>query len=43
MIARLRERFPDFGMTEMHLSQRYRERAKFEKVIRALKEAGLPD
>lgn len=43
MIARLRERFPDFGMTEMRMSQRYREPAKFEKVIKALKEAGLPD
>lgn len=43
MIARLRERFPDFGMTEMRLSQHYRERAKFEKVAKALSEAGLPD
>lgn len=43
MIVRLRERFPDFGMTEMRLSQRYRERAKFEKVIKALKDAGLPN
>ncbi len=43
MIAKLRERFPDFGMTEMRMSQRYRERAKLEKVIKALREAGLPD
>jgi hypothetical protein len=43
MIARLRERFPDFGMTEMRLSQRYRDRARFEKVVSVLREAGLPD
>jgi adenylate cyclase len=43
MITTLRERFPDFGITEMRMSQRYRERAKFEKVINALREAGLPD
>jgi predicted Zn-dependent protease len=43
VIATLRERLPDFGITEMRMSQHYRERAKFEKVIRALKEAGLPD
>jgi tetratricopeptide (TPR) repeat protein len=43
MIARLRERFPDFGITEMRLSQRYRDRARFEKVVSVLREAGLPD
>jgi tetratricopeptide (TPR) repeat protein len=43
MIVRLRLRFPDFGMTEMRMSQHYRERANFEKVIKALKEAGLPE
>jgi DNA-binding SARP family transcriptional activator/Tfp pilus assembly protein PilF len=42
MIARLRERFPDFGMAEMRLSQRYRDHAKLEKVVNALREAGLP-
>ena len=43
MIGQLRERWPDFGMTEMHMSQRYREQAKLEKVLNALREAGLPD
>lgn len=43
MIKRLRDRFPDFGMTEMRMSQHYREHAKFEKIFKALREAGLPD
>jgi DNA-binding SARP family transcriptional activator/Tfp pilus assembly protein PilF len=43
MMTRLRARFPDFGMTEMRMSQRYREPADFEKIVRALREAGLPD
>lgn len=43
MMTRLRVRFPDFGMTEMRMSQHYRERADFDKVVRALREAGLPD
>jgi hypothetical protein len=30
-------------LTEMALSQRYCDRAKFEKVIKAMKDAGLPD
>lgn len=43
MIRQLRKLAPDFGMTEMRLSQRYREQAKFEKVAAALRAAGLPD
>ncbi len=43
MIGKLRERFPDFGMTEMRMSQHYRDRAKLEKVVSALRDAGLPD
>lgn len=43
MIGQLRKLSPDFGMTEMRLSQHYRENAKFEKVTAALRNAGLPD
>jgi len=43
MIGKLRERWPDFTMTEIHLSQRYRDHAKLEKVIGALRQAGLPN
>lgn len=43
MIRRLRERFADFSMTEIHMSQHYRERANMDKVVNALREAGLPD
>jgi len=43
MIDELRLRFPGFGMANMHLSQHYREREKFEKVTTLLREAGLPD
>jgi TolB-like protein len=42
MIARLRERWPDFSMTEIRLSQHYRDHAKLEKVVNALRGAGLP-
>ena len=43
MIGKLRERWPDFTMTEIHLSQRYRDHAKLEKVISALRQAGPPN
>jgi TolB-like protein/predicted Zn-dependent protease len=43
MIGKLRLRFPNFRMTEMRMSQRYREPSKFEKVVSALREAGLPE
>jgi adenylate cyclase len=43
MIGKLRERWPDFSMTEIRLSQRYRDHAKLEKVVNALRQAGLPD
>jgi DNA-binding SARP family transcriptional activator len=42
-IAELRSRFPAFGMAEIHISQHYREREKYEKVIETLRAAGLPD
>ena len=43
MIARLHERSPNFGLTEIRMSQHYRERAKFDKLAGVLREAGLPD
>jgi tetratricopeptide (TPR) repeat protein len=42
-IGKLRERFPNFGMTEIRMSQHYRDPANMEKVVSALSEAGLPD
>jgi tetratricopeptide (TPR) repeat protein len=42
-ITELRQRFPDFGMAVMHISQHYREREKYEKVTEVLRAAGLPD
>lgn len=43
MIGKLRERWPDFSMTEIRLSQHYRDHAKLERVVNALRQAGLPD
>ncbi len=43
MIKELRRHSSDFGLTEIRLSQPYRDPAKFEKVVTALRSAGLPD
>ncbi|QIG49288.1 tetratricopeptide repeat protein [Nordella sp. HKS 07] len=43
MIKELLKRSPDFGTTEIRLSQHYRDPAKLKKVVAALRAAGLPD
>lgn len=41
-VLRLREKFPVFGMKDVILSQRYKEREKLDRVIEVLRRADLP-
>jgi len=43
MIKELRRHSLDFGLTEIRMSQPYRDPAKFEKVVTALRSAGLSE
>lgn len=43
MVDRLRERFPEFRMAVVVLSQRYRDHEKLDRVLDVLRRAGLPD
>jgi tetratricopeptide (TPR) repeat protein len=43
IISDLRDKFPAFGMREVFLSQRYKERERLERVTGVLSQAGLPD
>jgi DNA-binding SARP family transcriptional activator/Tfp pilus assembly protein PilF len=43
MIKELRKHSLDFGLTEIRMSQPYRDPIKFEKVVAALRSAGLPE
>ena len=42
-ISELKKRFPAFGIKEIMLSQRYKEREKLDRVVEVLRRAGLPD
>lgn len=42
-IAELKERFPEIGIGDIELSQRYKEPEKLKRVVAALRAAGLPD
>ncbi len=42
VVAQLREKFPAFGIKNIILSQRYKEREKLDRVIGVLRRAGLP-
>ena len=41
-ISELRNKFPAFGMGDIILSQRYKEREKLDRVVEVLRRAGLP-
>jgi adenylate cyclase len=43
MISELRNRFPAFGIADIVLSQRYKEREKLDRVVEIVRRAGLPD
>ena len=43
MISELKRRFPAFGMGDIILSKRYKEREKLDRVVDVLRRAGLPD
>jgi adenylate cyclase len=42
-VSELREKFPEFGIEEIILSQRYKERDRLDRVVEVLRNAGLPD
>jgi adenylate cyclase len=43
LVSTVREKFPYFTLANVALSQRYREREKFDRVINVLRKAGLPE
>lgn len=43
VISDLKARFPAFGMRDVKRSQAYKEPEKLDKVVSALREAGLPE
>ena len=43
LITELKKRFPAFGMGDIRLAKRYKEREKLERIVAALRRAGLPD
>ncbi len=42
-ISELKSRFPAFGVQDIILSQRYKERDRLDRIVEALRKAGLPD
>ena len=42
-VAKLREKFPAFGIKNIILSERYREREKLDRILSILRTAGLPE
>jgi Flp pilus assembly protein TadD len=43
LISKLKNKFPAFGMGDIILSNRYKEREKLDRVVDILRRAGLPD
>ena len=43
MVSELRTRFPTFGIKDVILSERYKEREKLERMLEVLRRAGLPE
>jgi hypothetical protein len=43
VVSELRKRFPAFGVRDLLLSERYKERDKLDRIIDALRQAGLPE
>lgn len=43
LVGQLREKFPEFGLSVVALSQRYKDRERLERVLGVLRRAGLPD
>jgi len=42
-VGEIRRRFPAFGVTDLLLSERYKEREKLDRVVDAMRHAGLPE
>jgi alkylhydroperoxidase/carboxymuconolactone decarboxylase family protein YurZ len=42
-VAQLRERFPDFGIKNVILSEIYKERGKLDQIVNVLRGAGLSE
>jgi len=42
IVGQLKERFPEFGIAVVVLSQRYKDRERLDRVVNVLRDAGLP-